>query len=57
MTPVIGGNRCGCGFKHFWNGKEYDNMPERWAFDLFLYCNGVEFRNLLIKAFFPYPAN
>ncbi|XP_063075896.1 deubiquitinating protein VCPIP1 [Engraulis encrasicolus] len=22
------GGRCGCGFKHFWAGKEYDNLPE-----------------------------
>lgn len=28
-TPVKGTSRCGCGFKHYWNGREYDNMPER----------------------------
>ena len=28
-TPVEGHSRCGCGFKHYWNGREYDNMPER----------------------------
>ena len=29
-TPVAGKSRCGCGFKHYWNGQEYDNMPERY---------------------------
>lgn len=28
-SPVEGRSRCGCGYKHFWNGKEYNNMPER----------------------------
>lgn len=28
-SPVEGTSRCGCGYKHFWNGKEYNNMPER----------------------------
>lgn len=28
-SPVEGTSRCGCGYKHFWNGKEYDNIPER----------------------------
>ena len=28
-TPVEGNSRCGCGFKHYWNGREHDNMPER----------------------------
>ena len=28
-TPVEGHSRCGCGFKHYWNGREHDNMPER----------------------------
>jgi len=31
-TPVEGRSRCGCGFKHYWNGREYDNMPERWVY-------------------------
>lgn len=22
------GGKCGCGFKHFWEGREYDNLPE-----------------------------
>lgn len=22
-------SRCGCGYKHYWDGKEYDNLPER----------------------------
>ncbi|KAL2096808.1 hypothetical protein ACEWY4_006015 [Coilia grayii] len=26
-TPSFGG-KCGCGFKHFWGGREYDNLPE-----------------------------
>lgn len=21
-------SRCECGFKHYWDGKEYDNLPE-----------------------------
>ena len=28
-TPVEGQSHCRCGFKHYWNGREYDNMPER----------------------------
>ena len=28
-TPVTAPSKCGCGFKHFWDGKEYDNLPER----------------------------
>ena len=27
-TPVTGKTKCSCGFKHFWDGKEYDNLPE-----------------------------
>ncbi|EDO31070.1 predicted protein, partial [Nematostella vectensis] len=27
-TPVQGASTCKCGFKHFWDGKEYDNLPE-----------------------------
>ncbi len=23
------GNRCKCGYKHYWDGKEYDNLPEK----------------------------
>ncbi|KAH3870693.1 hypothetical protein DPMN_033884 [Dreissena polymorpha] len=26
-TPCVGG-KCLCGFKHYWDGKEYDNLPE-----------------------------
>lgn len=26
-TPAVT-SRCMCGFKHFWDGKEYDNLPE-----------------------------
>ena len=22
-------SRCGCGYKHYWDGLEYDNLPER----------------------------
>ena len=22
-------SKCGCGFKHFWDGKEYDNLPRK----------------------------
>ena len=25
-TPSTG-NRCKCGYKHYWDGKEYDNLP------------------------------
>ncbi|XP_006006858.1 deubiquitinating protein VCPIP1 [Latimeria chalumnae] len=32
------GGKCGCGFKHFWEGKEYDNLPE--AFPITLEWNG-----------------
>ena len=28
QTPSDG-NRCGCGYKHYWDGKEYDNLPEK----------------------------
>ena len=23
------GSRCRCGYKHYWDGKEYDNLPEK----------------------------
>ncbi len=23
------GSRCGCGYMHYWDGKEYDNLPEK----------------------------
>ncbi len=23
------GSRCGCGYMHFWDGNEYDNLPEK----------------------------
>ncbi|TRY66308.1 hypothetical protein DNTS_024307 [Danionella cerebrum] len=32
-TPSKGG-KCGCGFKHFWEGKEYDNLPEAFPITL-----------------------
>ncbi|XP_038622455.1 deubiquitinating protein VCPIP1 [Tachyglossus aculeatus] len=32
------GGRCGCGFKHHWEGREYDNLPE--AFPIALEWNG-----------------
>ncbi|MBN3286228.1 VCIP1 protein, partial [Polyodon spathula] len=32
------GGKCGCGFKHFWDGKEYDNLPE--AFPITLEWSG-----------------
>lgn len=32
------GGKCGCGFKHYWDGKEYDNLPE--AFPINLDWNG-----------------
>ena len=28
-TPASNESRCDCGFKHYWNGKEYDNLPLR----------------------------
>ncbi|XP_049604093.1 deubiquitinating protein VCPIP1 [Syngnathus scovelli] len=40
-TPSQGG-KCGCGFKHFWEGKEYDNLPE--AFLITLEWAGRAFR-------------
>ncbi|XP_041927287.1 deubiquitinating protein VCPIP1 isoform X1 [Alosa sapidissima] len=27
-TPSGPGSKCGCGFKHYWAGGEYDNLPE-----------------------------
>ncbi|XP_069477235.1 deubiquitinating protein VCPIP1 [Ambystoma mexicanum] len=32
------GGKCGCGYKHYWEGKEYDNLPE--AFPITLEWNG-----------------
>ncbi|XP_043921815.1 deubiquitinating protein VCPIP1-like [Protopterus annectens] len=32
------GGKCGCGFKHYWEGKVYDNLPE--AFPITLEWNG-----------------
>ncbi|XP_067110054.1 deubiquitinating protein VCPIP1 isoform X2 [Osmerus mordax] len=28
------GGKCGCGFKHFWENKEYDNLPEAFPITL-----------------------
>ena len=28
-TPASSTSRCGCGFKHYWDGKEYDNLPNK----------------------------
>jgi len=28
------GGKCGCGFKHFWGGEEYDNLPEAFPITL-----------------------
>ncbi len=28
LTPAVR-SRCGCGYKHYWDGKEYDNLPEK----------------------------
>ncbi|XP_068722589.1 deubiquitinating protein VCPIP1-like [Montipora capricornis] len=33
-TPVKGTSQCGCGYKHYWNGKEYNNMPESFPITL-----------------------
>ncbi|OCT74788.1 deubiquitinating protein VCPIP1 [Xenopus laevis] len=32
-TKSLGG-KCGCGFKHYWDGKEYDNLPEAFPITL-----------------------
>ncbi|XP_039610533.1 deubiquitinating protein VCPIP1 [Polypterus senegalus] len=32
------GGKCGCGFKHYWDGKEYENLPE--AFPITLEWSG-----------------
>lgn len=32
-TPSQGG-KCGCGFRHYWDGKEYDNLPEAFPITL-----------------------
>ncbi|XP_068093561.1 deubiquitinating protein VCPIP1 [Hyperolius riggenbachi] len=32
------GGKCGCGYKHYWDGKEFDNLPE--AFPITLEWNG-----------------
>ncbi len=26
---VSHGSRCGCGYMHYWDGEEYDNLPEK----------------------------
>ncbi|KAI3374127.1 hypothetical protein L3Q82_005988 [Scortum barcoo] len=41
------GGKCGCGFKHFWEGKEYDNLPE--AFPITLEWGG----RVLVTKHFP----
>ena len=28
MTPAVK-SECGCGYRHYWDGEEYDNLPER----------------------------
>ena len=30
-TPSNATGGCKCGFKHFWDGKEYDNQPKRFV--------------------------
>lgn len=32
-TPCVGG-KCPCGFKHYWQGKEYDNLPQIFPIEL-----------------------
>jgi len=27
LSKPAGNNNCGCGYKHYWEGKEYDNLP------------------------------
>lgn len=27
--PASSNSHCGCGFKHFWDGKQYDNLPKK----------------------------
>lgn len=29
-TPTSN-SQCGCGFKHYWEGNEYDNMPKMYV--------------------------
>lgn len=29
MTPAVN-SQCGCGYRHYWDGGEYDNLPERY---------------------------
>ena len=33
MTPAVR-SLCGCGYRHYWDGNEYDNLPERYRFQL-----------------------
>lgn len=28
---VSSGSRCGCGYMHYWDGVEYDNLPEKYV--------------------------
>lgn len=28
-VPASSSSHCGCGFKHYWDGKEYDNLPSK----------------------------
>ena len=28
MTPAVN-SQCGCGYRHYWDGGEYDNLPEK----------------------------
>ena len=30
MTPAVN-SKCGCGYRHYWDGEEYDNLPEKWV--------------------------
>ena len=32
LEPAGPKSRCNCGFKHFYNGKFYDNRPREWVF-------------------------
>ena len=40
-TPAPGG-KCTCGFKHYWDGKEYDNLPEMSVNHIFFFINQYE---------------
>ena len=47
LTPAVS-SHCGCGFRHYWDGQEYDNLPER-CVDRKLACTHPQWCNWSVQ--------